>query len=136
MTDTMPAPVRKAFGAMPIPVRDKLAQIRTMILSIADETPRVGPITETLKWGEPAYLTEVTQSGTTLRLGWPKAHPDHAAIYFNCKTTLVSTFREIFPDSLDFVGNRAVLVPLDGPLPEQALALCISMALTYKKAQR
>jgi hypothetical protein len=136
MTEGMPAHVSEAFRAFPDSVRDRLLQIRTMILCIAGETEGVGPLTETLKWGEPAYLTGSTQSGSTIRLGWPRAHPDRTAIYFNCKTSLVSTFREIFPDSLNFSGNRAVLLPIDGPLPEEALALCIGMALTYRKARR
>jgi hypothetical protein len=36
-------------------------------------TPGVGALHETLKWGQPAYLTPETRSGTTLRLGVPKS---------------------------------------------------------------
>jgi hypothetical protein len=133
MSDTMPVEVGNAFEAFPVPVRDKLIQIWKLIFSIAAETEDVVPLTETLKWGEPAYLTEVSRSGSTIRLGWPKSNPSHAAIYFNCKTSLVSTFRDIFAARRQFSGNRAVLLSTDKPLPQEALALCISMTLTYKK---
>lgn len=133
MKDAMPALVGEAFGEFPAEVRKRLLRVRAMIFSVAAKTEGVGPLTETLKWGEPAYLTEASRSGSTIRLGWPKAHPSHAAIYFNCNTSLVATFREIFADRLEFSGNRAILLPMDKPLPDDALALCISMALTYKK---
>jgi hypothetical protein len=129
----MPEPVQAAFDAFPAPVRERLLEVRAAVLDIAAETPGVGPLTETLKWGEPAYLTEVSRSGSTIRLGWPKAQPDRTAIYFNCNTSLVATFREIFGDRLEFAGNRAVLLPLAQTVPGEAIALCLSLALTYKK---
>jgi Domain of unknown function (DU1801) len=136
MTAAMSAPVQTAFDAFPAQVSERLLQVRAMIFSIAAETPGVGPLTETLKWGEPAYLTEASRSGSTIRLGWPKAQPDRVAIYFNCNTSLVSTFRELFTERLEFSGNRAVYLPLYQPLPDDALALCISMALTYKQGRK
>jgi hypothetical protein len=131
----MSAEVANVFDGFPSAVRERLKYIRRLILKIADETQGVGPLTETLKWGEPAYLTEATRSGSTVRLGWPKTHPDRAAIYFNCKTSLVSTFRDLFSESLTFVGNRAILIPVQGPFAEAELALSISMALTYKRSK-
>jgi hypothetical protein len=136
VTGCIPADVDAAFAALPAPVREKLLPVRAMIFSVAAETKGVGPLTETLKWGEPAYLTEVSKSGSTIRLGWPKVRPDCAAIYFNCNTSLVSRFREMFDDQLDYSGNRAVLLPLEAELPEEMLAVCIAMALTYKKKGR
>ena len=57
---------------------------------------------ETLKWGEPAYLTEVTRSGSTIRLGWNRDATDDCAVLFNCRTTLVETFRERFPGAFRY----------------------------------
>jgi hypothetical protein len=132
---TLPTNVAEAFGEYPVAVRKRLRLVRSLILDTARKTEGVGQLTETLKWQEPAYLTEETGSGSTIRLGWSKSHPDHAAIYFNCRTSLVSTFRDLFPDAFRYVDNRAILLPVDKPLSEDALSLCIAMALTYHKAK-
>ena len=95
----------------------------------------VGKLTETLKWGEPAYLTDETGSGSTIRLGRLK-DSEHAAILFNCKTTLVDTFRERFPDEFEYRQTRALLLPLSGALPKQELTVCLSLALTYHLDRR
>jgi hypothetical protein len=131
----MPTDVAEAFRVYPSPVRKRLERVRTLILGIALETRGVGPLVETLKWGEPAYLTEATGSGSTIRLGWPKARPSHAAVYFNCKTTLISTFRDLFPAVFEYSGDRAIFLDVDGAMDEKALSLCISMALTYHLAK-
>src|SRR5262245_12932008 len=72
----MPQDVQAAFDVFPPDVRHRLAEIRGMIFDLAAADPRVGAITETLKWGEPAYLTEASGSGSTIRLGWPRREPD------------------------------------------------------------
>ena len=59
-------------------------------------------IKETLKWGEPSYLTK---NGSTLRIDWKKTNPNHYSMYFNCKTKLIITFKELFSDKFDFVAN-------------------------------
>jgi hypothetical protein len=124
-----PAPVAAAFDALPPPLRRKLDRIRALIFDVAARTDGVGPLTETLKWGEPAYLTEQTKSGSTVRLGRSKRAPDSAAVFFICTTNLVPTFRSLWPE-LRYEGDRAILLPLDGEVPA-ALATCIKMALTY-----
>ena len=59
-----------------------------------------------------------------------------AVILFNCRTTLVETFRAHFPDAFAYQGNRAILIPSSVPLPESALAICLAMALTYHQRPR
>jgi hypothetical protein len=124
-----PPPVAAAFDAFPPAVRKKLDRVRALVFDVAAKTDGVGPLTETLKWGEPAYLTEATRSGSTVRLGRSKHAPDKAAVFFICTTNLVSDFRSLWPD-LQYEGDRAILLPLDGELPN-ALGSCIGMALTY-----
>uniref|UniRef100_UPI002F3F37FA DUF1801 domain-containing protein n=1 Tax=Aminobacter sp. NyZ550 TaxID=2979870 RepID=UPI002F3F37FA len=131
----MPAAVAVAFAAFPAPVRARLLDIRRLILSTAAETSGVGPLTETLKWGEPAYLTETSGSGSTIRLGWPKPGGRTCAVYFNCQTTLVESFRAHFGETFAYQGNRALLLDVDKPLPAP-LAICLAMALTYHRRQR
>lgn len=132
----MPEAVAAAFDAFLAPVRARLLEIRGLILSTAAETSAVGPLTETLKWGEPAYLTETSGSGTTIRLGWPKPHGQTCAVYFNCRTTLVDSIRTHFGDAFAYQGNRALLLDVAGPLPEAPLKICLAMALTYHRRQR
>jgi hypothetical protein len=131
INNPMPPHVVAAFRVFPGPVRERLEKVRALIFSVACRNPNIGPLTETLKWGEPAYLTEATGSGSTSRLGWPKPRPNHAAIYFNCKTTLVPTFRDNFPNAFEYSGNRAILLAVDEPVDEDALSFCIGMALKY-----
>lgn len=127
----MPPPVAETFARFPPAVRSRLLELRSLIFETARARPEVGRLTETLKWGEPAYLTEETRSGSTLRLGWKSAAPEHVRLYFHCQTTLVESFRGWFGDDLRFEGNRAVLVPLEEPLPRSLLRVCVEAALTY-----
>ncbi|WP_248304965.1 DUF1801 domain-containing protein [Devosia sp. FKR38] len=136
MTEALTAPpiaeaVAPAFAAMSAPVRSHLLRIRELIFAVAATTPGVGMLTETLKWGEPAYLTAVSGSGSTIRLGMAKGQADTAAVLFNCRTSLVESFRAQFPDAFAYQGNRAILIPTTASVPESALAMCLAMALTY-----
>lgn len=123
--------VEQTFAAFPPAARKRLLAIRDLIFSVAATTEGVGEVTEALKWGEPAYLTAQSRSGSTIRLGCPKSSPGHCALYFNCNTNLVDTFRSLFPSELQFEGNRAIVFAPDAPVDKQALTLCIGAALTY-----
>lgn len=129
----VPQTVAEALSRYPEQVRARLLEIREIIFAVAAETEGAGPLTETLKWGEPAYLTEASKSGTTIRLGTVKSAPEHCAVLFNCKTTLVETFRTHFPGDFAFEGNRALLIPIARALPRQPLKLCLRAALTYHR---
>lgn len=76
---------------------------------------------ETLKWGEPAYLTSSTGSGSTIRINWKKKRPSEYAVYFNCQTTLVDTFRTLFPKDFKFEGNRVLVFSQTDTIPRDAL---------------
>ena len=136
----MPAPplpreVNRALGALPAPIGKRLLQVRELIFATAAAHDEVGRLTETLKWGEPAYLTDESGSGSTIRLGRLK-DSEHAAVLFNCKTTLVETFRERFPHQFEYRQSRALLLPVAGKLPKQELSVCLSLALTYHLDRR
>lgn len=137
MHASIPDPaVARAFDAFAPAVRKRLLAIRALIHAVARDTEGVGEIDETLKWGEPAYLAAHPRTGSTVRLGSPKGRPDHCAVYFNCNTTLVDTFRSLFPNELRFEGNRAIVFAPDAPIDKQALAVCIGAALTYHRDKR
>ena len=85
--------VVQAFEALPPEIRPKLLILRQLIFEVARSTDGVGPVTETLKWGEPAYLTEESRSGSTIRIGWKATAATRYGLYFNCRTTLIDSFR-------------------------------------------
>jgi hypothetical protein len=128
--------VAQAFEAFPPGVRRKLLRLRALIFATAAATPGVGELEETLKWGEPAYLTSQSKSGSTVRIGWNRKRPTQYAMYFNCQTTLVETFRTLFPDDFSFDGQRALVFDEADPVPTDALAYCIAAALTYHRQPR
>ena len=76
------AAVARAFEAYPPKMRRKLMALRELIFKTAAATDGVGVIEETLKWGEPAYLTRQTKSGSTIRIGWKRSRPTQYAMYF------------------------------------------------------
>lgn len=131
----VPAPppaVQAVFDGYPLSARDRLLALRALVFGTAEGLPKVGPLTETLKWGEPAYLTELSKSGATVRLAWSRKRPDVTGLFVNCRTSLVSTWREFYGDELTLVGNREIRLSLAEPLPLSPLAHCIAMALTYR----
>lgn len=126
-----PTHVAAVFQSYPARARRPLMALRQLVIDTAAGLPEAGALTETLKWGEPSYLTEATRSGTTLRLAWSQKRPDAISLFVNCQTTLVENWREHYGETLELVGNREIRLPLAAPLPTEALAHCIAMALTY-----
>ena len=102
------------------------------MLETAAGIPEVGELEEALRWGEPAYLTP-SGTGSTIRLGPVRGMSDEFALFFNCQTTLVETFRQWFPQGLRFEGNRSIVFRVDEPLPAEAVAECVEAALTYHR---
>ncbi len=113
-------------------MRTELLALRRLILDTAAETEGVGGIEETLKWGQPSYLTAETRSGSTIRIAptSPKSAHDYA-MYFICHTDLVQDFQAQFRGVFCYDRNRALLFSVGQTIPEQELRECIRMALTY-----
>jgi len=122
--------VPEKFDSYPPQVAEKLHILRNLVLKTAEEIPYLDSLEETLKWGEPSYLTKY---GSTIRMDWKEKNPDHFAMYFKCTSQLVPTFRVLFPDTFTFEGNRALLFKLNEPIPQKDLSQCIRMALQYHK---
>jgi hypothetical protein len=129
-TSTLAPSVQAVFDSYPPALHKKLLALRQLILDTATTTEGVGILEETLKWGEPAYVTPQSKSGSTVRIDCKK-NQNRYAIYFNCNTTLVDTFRSLFPNTFHFEGNRALVFELNDTLPKKELGFCIAMALTY-----
>ena len=125
--------VAKVFASYPANVRRNLLTIRELIFSLASSIEGVGKIEETLKWGEPAYLTSMSKSGSTIRIAWKKSAPLQYAMYFNCQTNLIDTFRSLFRSEFKFEGNRAIVFDVSEKVPIDSLRICIAAALTYHR---
>lgn len=76
--------VAAVFAGYPEPMRQRLLRLRQRVLDTAVETQGVTELEETLKWGEPSYLTK---SGSTIRMDWKGKSPNQYALYFNCNTS-------------------------------------------------
>jgi len=128
-----PENVARAMDACTDAQRARLQDLRALIFDTAAQDDTIGPLTETLKWGEPAYLTDKTRSGSTLRIGPVKGRADRVALFVNCQTRLADRFRDQFGGRLDIQGDRAVLVDVDASLDRDAIAECIALTLTYHR---
>ena len=122
--------VKDVFDNYPKSVQNQLLHLRELVLSVALKIDGLEKLEETLKWGEPSYLTK---HGSTVRMDWKEKNPEQFAIHFKCTTSLVPTFKTIYKDKFEFEGNRAIIFKLNEKIPEAELKHCISMALTYHK---
>ena len=116
--------VEAVFEAYPEPLRAALFDLRALVFETAD-----GPLTESLKWGQPAYRRP--KGGTTVRIDAVKGSASEYALYVHCQTSLAATFRDLYGDVLRIESDRAVLMSVEAPPPREALAHCIALALAY-----
>ena len=130
------AKVAAVFKAYPPAARTRLLALREMVFDVAAATPGVGGLTETLKWGQPSYLTAESGSGTTVRIDRLKHRDDGYAIYFHCQSGLVEAFRSIYPDTFAYEGKRAIVFDVKNRLPVRALGHCIALALTHHQRKK
>jgi hypothetical protein len=130
------AEVAAVFAAYPKDIKTKLMALRQLIFDVASRTDGVGELEETLKWGQPSYLTSQSRSGSLIRIDQVKSQEGKYAMYFHCQTTLVDTFKEMYRDVFEYEGNRSILFSVKDKLPAEALRQCITMALTYHLNKR
>ena len=116
------------FANYPDFVRNKMQYLRELVIETAEEMDDVPVLKETLKWGEPSF---VTKNGSTLRIDWKEKTPDQYAMYFQCTSRLVDTFRLIFDHKFQFEGKRAIVFQLNEKIPEPELKKCIKASLNY-----
>jgi hypothetical protein len=122
--------VKKVFDRYPEPFQEKLLFLRGLILNTTSVSEDIPIIQETLKWGEPSYLTE---HGSTIRINWKISKPYQYAIYFHCKSKLVETFKALYGDQFTYEKNRAIIFQKNDDVPIEALKHCIMLALRYHK---
>jgi hypothetical protein len=124
--------VEVVFANYPAAVREKLLGLRDLIVETARELEGVSTLEETLKWGEPSYITKY---GSTLRMDWKAKTPNQYAMYFKCTSRLVETFRTVFKNDFNFEGNRAIVFSMTDRIPKKELKECIKATLSYHKVK-
>ncbi|WP_417834380.1 DUF1801 domain-containing protein [Thalassospira xiamenensis] len=112
------------FACYPDDARSALMTIRGWIFELAANIP-IGMITETLKWGEPAWVTP-SGSGTTIRADWKPKAPDRIAIYVNCQTDLIDRVRSHFDGVLECQGNGRSCLRWIARFPKKQLKPCLA----------
>jgi hypothetical protein len=128
--------VEAVFDSYPEEMRSKLMFLRQLIYDTAASFEEVGEIEETLKWGEPSYLTPKSKSGSTVRIAWKESKKEQYSIFFKCTANLVPAFKERFPQKFRFGGNRSIDFNLHDDVPVEELKQCIALALTYHRNKK
>ncbi|SHG31852.1 DUF1801 domain-containing protein [Flagellimonas flava] len=116
------------MDSYPEGIQEKMQELRALVLETAKESSEIERLGEALKWGEPSFLTP---QGSTLRMDWKEKRPDQYALYFQCTSKLVHTFRLVFGNDLTYEGNRALIFRMDAPLPKEQIKSCVKATLTY-----
>ncbi len=124
--------VEMVFSNYPEAVRDRILNLRELIIETAKEIDGLNSLEETLKWGEPSYLAK---NGSTLRIDWKSKTPNQYAMYFKCTSRLVDTFKMVFKTDFEFEGKRAIVFQMEDDIPRDVLKDCIKAALTYHKVK-
>lgn len=128
----LPVPVAAVIADYPADVRARIEQLRALVWDVATSDDSIGELHETLKWGQPSFLTVSPRTGTTVRID--RIGPDDdVAVFTHCQTTLVEESRSQHGDALRYDGTRAVIVPATGEIPVEALREHIRAALLYHR---
>ena len=120
--------VEDVFKSYPKTVEKQMLHLRKLVIKTDEKINGLDTLEETLKWGEPSYLTK---HGSTVRMDWKSKTPNQYALYFKCTSKLVETFKTIYKDTFKFEGHRAIVFHLGDKIPEEELKHCISLALNY-----
>ena len=93
--------VKGVFDAYPPTVKKQMERLRHLVLEVAEELKEVSTLEETLKWGEPSYLTK---HGSTLRMDWKKKSPEQYASILNVPACLCPVSRQFSTIPLPMKG--------------------------------
>jgi len=119
----------KRVEAFPMHVQPTFDRLRTLVHEVAQKS-EISQLYETLKWGEPSF---VARHGSTLRMDWKEQSPSTFALYFQCSSKLVETFKVVFTDQFSYEGKRAIHPNLGEELPIAELTECVRVTLWYHK---
>jgi hypothetical protein len=119
------------ISTYPAAAQNYARRIRQLVHVTAAEEG-LGPVTEDLKWGEPNFSVP---GGSPFRMDWKEETPQFFYLFFNCRTSLISTFREVYQGALQFEGSRAIVLDVNREMPEDILRHCFSLAMRYHQVK-
>ena len=125
-----PVVIQQRLANYPPDIREKFLIIRSTIIEVAAGHEDIGTVSEDLKWNEPSFIS---RNGSTIRMDWKAQDPKALYLYFHCKTRLIDTFKQLYPQNFHYIGNRAIRLE---QIPEptlKPLKHCIYMALLYHR---
>jgi hypothetical protein len=105
-------------------------ELRALIFEVAAQNDKIGPLEESLKWGQPSFTPKRKNTGSSVRLS--KQDDGTVGMFFICTTKLVDRFKELYPSAFDYRGSRTLMFVAGQDYDREALKHCIGMALTYK----
>ena len=96
----------------------------------------IGPLDESLKWGQPAWRPKRQRVGSTLRVDWSPAFPDRLMAFVDCKTDLAAQMDTRFPGQFANDGRRALGFDLGAALDQDAIWTLAHLTLSYHRSKR
>jgi Domain of unknown function (DU1801) len=109
-------------------------ELRALVLTTARDTPGVGDLAESLKWGEPSFAPAKPRIGSSVRLA--RRDDGTVAMLFICHTHLVDRFRELYPQAFRYEGDRALVFAPGEATAMDELRHCIALALNCHLRKR
>ena len=106
------------------------SKLRVLIFEAASEQPIIGPLEESVKWGEASFTPVRKNVGSSVRIQ-PRKNGD-VALMFICTTGLVERFAETYPGVFNVEGKRALVFSKSAIIPNAETKHAIAMALTFK----
>ncbi len=122
--------IYELYTAPPAPFNQIMLQIRTWIFQAPKRNSLIGPIKETLRWGEASYINEQGH-GSLLRIAYKDTSKPYVGLYFHCKTTLIGSIAKKYGNAFTYQGNRAIIFDGQQALNESAIKDCIEQAMLY-----
>lgn len=134
MIPAIPDEVQRVFDACTVQNRTGLLRLRSLIFACASDHPQIGSVVESLRWGQPAYLTPATGAACSLRIGAQR--DDGFGLFVHCKTDLIATFLAGPGAGQRSAGKRAILFRDVADIQAAPIGMLIAGALTYHQRRR
>ena len=130
----MPSAFLDQIRRWPEPAQSRLQTMRALFHDVAAMAD-IGPLDESLKWGQPAWRPLTPRTGSTLRLNWSEAAPGSIMAYVDCKTDLAGQMQTRFPNLPGNDGRRALQFDIAAN-NDDALWHLAHLTFTYHRAKR
>jgi hypothetical protein len=120
--------VDEKYQSYPEGIRDKLLSLRQLVIDVSKKIDLPEQVQETLNANEPSFVVD---GGSPIRIDWKSQTPNQYAMYFQCKTKLIDTFKELYDDTFRFDDDKGIVFTVDDAIATRELAHCISLSLRY-----